>query len=201
MLRSHKTAQVLWACRRGHHVLLTARLRLETPTPADIPMIMAAACDPEAQRWLRWRAGNVVPEANREELLSRSPGQGRSRVKQTGGLWQLIAVDRASGRVAGSIDGNIRSNEVGGFLAPRFRSRGLGSELFSAAAQFAHHHLGAERVLAATDPANAACIGALLSAGFIPTIGPTGTYRMPDGSASLPSWLVHDTHQPARCGG
>lgn len=73
------------ACRRGHHVLLTTRLRLETPTLPDLRMISAAASDPEAQRWLRWQGEDVVPESRREDLLSRSPGQGRRRAGQFGG--------------------------------------------------------------------------------------------------------------------
>jgi hypothetical protein len=128
VLRSHKTAKEPGTCRRGHHVLLTAQLRLEIPTLPDIRMIMAAASDPEAQQWLRWPGENVVPEPNREDLLSRSPAQGRRRVGQSRGLWQLMAVDRSSGRLAGAVSGGLPNNGVGGFLAPRFRSRGLGSE-------------------------------------------------------------------------
>lgn len=49
-------------CGGGRHVLQMPGLRLQTPAAQDFPMMMAAASDPQAQRWLGWRPQDVVPE-------------------------------------------------------------------------------------------------------------------------------------------
>jgi RimJ/RimL family protein N-acetyltransferase len=90
------------------------------------------------------------------------------------------------------------NGEVGGFLAPRFRGRRLGAELFAGAAQFAHYHLGEEHVYAVTEPANAACVRALLLAGFTPADGPE-VRRLPDGRVVPACWFQHATGQPTQC--
>ena len=45
-------------------------LRLETPTAGDLRIMLAAASDPQAQRWLGWTGRDVVPERDREHLLA-----------------------------------------------------------------------------------------------------------------------------------
>jgi RimJ/RimL family protein N-acetyltransferase len=185
-------------CRRGRHLFLTERLRLQSVTLSDIRMLIAAASDPKAQRWLGWTRQQVIPEAHRAELLARPPGQGRRIYRGAGGHWGLTAVDRSSGRLAGSVEGGLRSNEVGGSLAPQFRSRGLGTELFAAAALFAHDHLGVASLRAGTEPANAACVAALLSAGFVPAAGPV-IHHLPDGRSVPARWFRHDSDRPSRC--
>jgi RimJ/RimL family protein N-acetyltransferase len=185
-------------CRGGRHLFCTECLRLQTPTWSDIRMLMAAASDAEAQRWLGWTTQQVIPEVHRAELLARPPGQGRRRYRGAGGHWALTAIELSSGRLAGSAEGSLRSGEVGASLAPQFRSRGLGAELFAAAALFAHDHLGLASLRAGTEPANAACVAALLSAGFVPAAGPD-LHRLPDGRAVPARWFRHDTARPSRC--
>jgi len=183
-------------CRLGHHILLTANLRLHTPTRRDQAIILATASDPEAQRWLGWPTRVLIPEPRRERLLAMEPGQGRRQSMYLDHL--LLAVDRASGLAAGGAGLHVGRLEVGGWLAPGFRSRGLGGELFAAIAQFGHDHLGITTVRAGTEPANVACVAALLAAGFEQAQGPQ-THHLPDGRTVPACWFRHDTGQPARC--
>ncbi|GAA4490666.1 hypothetical protein GCM10023191_023170 [Actinoallomurus oryzae] len=174
------------------------RLRLQTPTLRDLKMAAAAAGDPEAQRWFGWPPEYVLPERRRNRLLTRRPGRGRPIREPVAEGMALIAIDRVSGMLAGAIDVPIDTGELGGWLAPRFRSRGLGGELFTGGAFFAHHVLGAAAVRAGTETTNAACIGALRSAGFVPADGPD-VHHLPDGRAVTAQWFRHDTKPTARC--
>jgi RimJ/RimL family protein N-acetyltransferase len=194
-IRAGSTPQT---CRRGHHVLLTANLRLQTPTRQDMAIMSAAASDPEAQQWLGWPGNLLIPEPERDRLLAMEPGQGRG----AGGYLDLVlcAVDRASGLVAGGAALDAYSLEAGRWLAPAFRGHGLGKELFAAIAQFGHDHLGMTRVGAGTEPANAACVAALLAAEFEPDQGPQ-VHHLHDGRTVPASWFRHDTRQPSRCRG
>jgi RimJ/RimL family protein N-acetyltransferase len=89
-----------------------------------------------------------------------------------GGDWYLAAVDPEGDRLAGAVGIYTGTGEVGGWLAPQFRGRSLGVDLFAGAAQFAHQHLGVASVRAGTEADNAACIGALSAAGFLPVEDP-----------------------------
>lgn len=51
---------------------------------------------------------------------------------------------------------------------------------------------------AATEPANLACVAALLAAGFEPAAGPEANH-LPDGRIVPARWFRHDTDQPVRC--
>jgi RimJ/RimL family protein N-acetyltransferase len=197
MLRDPAATPTL-TCRRGRHVLRMPRLRFQTPTIRDYHLVSASASDAEAQRWLGWTAEYLIPEHHRENILARRPGRGRPGRKPNGGSWFLIAIDRASGRPAGAVGVQDDAGEVGGWLAPGFRSRGLGAELFAGAAVFGHHILGAAIVRAGTETTNAACIGALLSAGFRPADGPD-VYELPDGRVVPSRWFRHDVERPGRC--
>ena len=172
-------------------------LRLQTATIRDMCITSAAASDPQAQRWLGWQAQDLIPERGRERLLAMPPGQGRIMSPRPG-KWFLAAIDEADGRLAGAIGADEDSGEVGGWLAPRFRGRGLGASLFAGAAEFAHQHLGVPSVIAATEPGNAACIGALVSAGFSPATGPD-THPLPNGRVVFVHWFRHESTQPTTC--
>jgi RimJ/RimL family protein N-acetyltransferase len=112
----------------------------------------------------------------------------------------LLAVDRASGLAAGGAALERASLEVGGWLAPRFRGRGLGAELFVAIAQFGHDHLGISTLRAGTEPTNTACVAVLLAAGFKPAPGPQ-THRLPDGRVVPSRWFCHETARGGQCQG
>jgi RimJ/RimL family protein N-acetyltransferase len=190
----------LAACRNGRHVLRTPSLRLQAPTGRDFKMMMAAASDQQAQRWLGWSADDVVAGDALEGLLTLKAGEGRPIPQPLGGHWYLAAVEWATGQLAGAIGCDTVSRELGGWLAPRYRGRGLGRELFAGAALFAHQHLGVRSVLAGTEVSNAACVAALVAAGFVPDTGPP-THRLPDGRVIPTRWLRHDTDHPGRCDG
>jgi RimJ/RimL family protein N-acetyltransferase len=173
-------------------------LRLQSPSVQDWRAMAAAASDPQAQRWLGWTDQFLQQARMWTALLDMKPGQGRRLPSTLDGTQMRLAVIDPSERLAGSVDCNTGTGEVGGSLAPQFRGRGLGAALFGGAAEFAHHHLGIASILAGTDPGNVACIGALTAAGFVPTTGP-GTHMLPNGRVVFSRWFRHDSEQPARC--
>lgn len=186
-------------CRRWCHVLHTPGLRLQTPTSLDLRIMSAAASDPQAQRWLGWKASSVIPERDLERLLASPGGEGHrvlSRILGRRGF--LVAIDPSCGRVAGAARVDRETGEVGGWLAPRYRGHGLGSALFAGAAEFAHQHLGIPSVIAATETGNVPCIAALASAGFIPVAGPD-SHSLPDGRTIPCRWLRHASAHATMC--
>ncbi|MER7543636.1 GNAT family N-acetyltransferase [Actinomadura sp.] len=190
-------------CARGRHVVLTPRLRLRSPTAADLRVAAATGSDPAAQRWLGWEPAVLVPEDERARLLSAPPGRGRTRL----GLprrcvaTSLLAIDPERGLAAGTVTLTPLSREVcelGGHLAPAYRGRGLGAELFAAGAALAHRHLGFTVVRAGAEPANAASVRSLWRAGFDPAPGPE-TYRLPDGRTIPAVWFASTEPDPRWC--
>ena len=93
-----------------------------------------------------------------------------------------------------------RGYEIGGWLAPQFRDRGLGTELFRAGLIFAHDHLGIQQISAGAEDTNVACRRALSAAGFISTDGPV-THVLPDGRTTSACWYRHDSAKNRRCQG
>jgi RimJ/RimL family protein N-acetyltransferase len=178
----------------------TERLRLQMPTMRDLKIMLAGASDPQAQRWLGWRADEVTDEDARERLLCLRAGEGTALPRAADGHWTLAAVEWATSRVAGGVGCESDGRDLGGWLAPQFRGHGLGRELFAGAAEFAHHHLGIASVHAGTEVTNAACIAALTSAGYVPADGPP-SHELPDGRMVPTRWLRHDADHPSRCRG
>jgi hypothetical protein len=78
-LRAAGNLEMSAQCGRGLHMLQMPGLRLQTPSIRDLPMLMAAASDPQAQRWFGWRDQDVVPERSRERVLAGKPRQAGSR--------------------------------------------------------------------------------------------------------------------------
>ncbi|MER7183421.1 GNAT family protein [Streptomyces hyaluromycini] len=194
----------------------TERLLLYTPeTMLDFLAAVAAASDPEAQRWLGWGVRNVVDAPAREELLRLCPGDTDAlRASRTaarllaqpyeprpGGEEMLIGVCLDDGRYAGATGLAPGTGEVGGWLAPHARGLGLGTELFRAAAVLGHAHLGLRTLRAGYEPANTASGRALANAGFVAADGPP-RHTLPDGREIDARWLQHTTTAPpARCPG
>ena len=195
-LRAAREGETPAQCGGECHVLHMPGLRLQTPTKRDVRIMHAAGSDPQAQRWLGWPG--PIPQWDLEDQLARTAGRGRAFPRAPGPRWYLVAIDPAAGRVAGAsgVDGD--TGEVGGWLAPRYRGRGLGSGLFAGAAEFAHQHLGIPSVTAGTEISNAACIAALASAGFIPATG-QGTQTLPDGRVVPVRWFRHESAYPTVC--
>ena len=199
MLGKRSESEYADACRRGRHVVRMERLHFQSPAHSDVRAMLASASDAEAQRWLGWPKGLVIREPRRGSLLAKKPGQGRMRAAGMMGDCYLIAIDQATGLLAGGVGYDPQNGELGGWLTPELRGRGLGAALFAAAAQFVHYHLGEEYVLAGTERANVPCVRALLSAGFTPVSGPD-THRLPDGRVVPACWFQHAADQPVECG-
>jgi RimJ/RimL family protein N-acetyltransferase len=189
------------ACGRGRHLVQMPDLRLQSPSLQNLRAMAAAASDPQAQHWLGW-SDEVLQQARRwtglleMELveggrLPRAPDRRQIR---------LAAIDRSGRRLVGSVFIDRDACEIGGYLAPGFRGRGLGAALFAGAAEFAHQHLGIASVRAGTEPENAACIGALTAAGFIPAAGPA-THSLENGRVIASRWFCHESVRPALCAG
>ena len=160
---------------------------------------MAGASDPGAQRWLEWPDKYLVPEGKRERFLNVWPGTGflvPSRL--TPDDISLVAVDPELNQLAGSVSMNWETREIGGWLVPEYRSRGLGAALFAAGAELAHRHLGITTVRAGAHPGNAACIGALTAAGFTRAPGPA-THVQPNGRVIPARWFRHERDHAGYC--
>ncbi|WP_207933213.1 GNAT family protein [Actinomadura sp. GC306] len=186
-------------------MVTTPRLVLRSPTMWELRLVLALGSDGEAQRRLHWAPEDVIPEDERERLVTAPVGRGRGRFGLPGpGLEAaLLAIDPALGLPAGAVTLTPESRdrcELGGYLAPSYRGRGLGAELFAAGLALAQHHLHITEVRAAVEPANTACVRALWRAGFDPAAGPE-KYVLPDGHVLPSAWFADVTPQPAWCEG
>ncbi|MFG2087722.1 MULTISPECIES: GNAT family N-acetyltransferase [unclassified Spirillospora] len=184
-------------------MITTPRLLLRSLTMADARLTGALGSDPEAQRWLGWSPEDLVAEDERDRLLSAPATGGRarfglpSRCVQTG----MLAIDPERGTVAGTLMLTPRSAdlcELGGYLAPAYRGRGLGAELFAAGLALAQLHLRITEVRAGAEPENLACVRSLWRAGFDPAAGPE-THVLPDGRVIPSAWFSVVEPEPARC--
>ncbi|MEU0436549.1 GNAT family protein [Streptomyces sp. NPDC006290] len=186
-------------------MLRSERLLLYTPLIAlDVLATAAAGSDAEAQRWLGFRTDQLVQHENAREwfLYMRADDDlsrfaPRDRFKMMRKIEQyserfigLAAVHVDDGRYAGATGVDLHTGEIGGWLAPGFRQQGLGVELFRAAVQLGHRHLGLEVVRAGTEPTNTACQGALTAAGFTPASGPPRS-TLGDGREVDACWYEH----------
>ncbi|WP_084723409.1 GNAT family N-acetyltransferase [Streptomonospora alba] len=129
-------------------VLQTERLMLRAHTHDDIDAVYRGASDPGVQRWLPMpRPGADYTRADAEQwCLVAAP---QARVGGDGQQW--AAVDAVTGAYLGSIGLNrtmwrARSTEVGYWLCPRARGRGLATEAVVAVSRWALLDLEFERV-------------------------------------------------------
>ncbi|XRQ06144.1 GNAT family N-acetyltransferase [Actinomadura welshii] len=191
-------------CSGGRHVIGSPRLLFRSLTMWDLRLTTALASDPEAQRWLGWKQDDVVAEDERDRLLSAPARRGRSRfglpsfAMPTAGM---LAVDPGCGLPAGALILTPESEDlcqVGGYLAPSYRGRGLGAELFTAGLALAQWHLHFTEVRAVVHPENLACARSLGRAGFAPAAGPE-TYTLPDGRVIPAAWYSSVTLAPGWC--
>ncbi|MFJ8141199.1 GNAT family N-acetyltransferase [Streptomyces sp. NPDC096013] len=194
-------------------MLRSERLLFYTPFIAlDVIAPAAASSDAEAQRWLGSRTEELVQdEDTRQVLLSMRADDDLSRFEardrltmmrkleeHSDGVVRLTAVHLADGRYAGATIMRLESGEIGGWLAPGYRRQGLGIELFRAAVQLGHQHLGLKVVRAGAEPTNAASRGALTTAGFTPAPGPS-RFTLGDGREVDTRWYQHVQDTASRC--
>ncbi|MFJ3422443.1 GNAT family N-acetyltransferase [Streptomyces sp. NPDC086082] len=194
-------------------MLRSERLLLYTPLIGlDVLAPAAAASDAEAQRWLGSRADELVQhEDTREILLSMRADddlswfEARDRLTMmrklenpSDGIVRLTAVHLADGTYAGATNVRLESGEIGGWLAPGYRRQGLGVELFRAAVQLGHGHLGLKVVRAGAEPTNSASRGALTTVGFTPATGPA-RFTLGDGREVDTCWYQHVQDRTSHC--
>ncbi|QKW39272.1 GNAT family N-acetyltransferase [Actinomadura sp. NAK00032] len=203
MATRQRSALRVRGCSGGRHEIVTPRLFFRTATCSDARRIAATAGDAAAQRWLGWTPGMLLPEEERAALLAAPAGRGRGRFGLPSprlGLG-MIAIDPDRGTPAGSFTLTPLSGdscELGGHLAPDYRGRGLGAELFTAGLALAHRHLGYREVRAGAEPENIASVRSLWRAGLDPAPGPE-TYRLSDGRVIPSRWFANTEPNPTRC--
>jgi len=191
------------ACDRHGHVLRTGRFLFHTPTAWEYAAAVACGSDPGAQRWLGWLPDSIVEEPTRADALRVVPGTGPDWKHPDVFSIDLVAIDVAAGRCVGLVSvhaGEDGGPETGGYLAPDYRGRGVGRELFTAGLLLAHEHLGLTRVRAGAEVGNVASARSLSAAGMVRAPGPP-TYRLPNGRATEAWWFQHDVPRTSTCDG
>ncbi|MFJ8014799.1 GNAT family N-acetyltransferase [Streptomyces sp. NPDC096339] len=216
-IRSNRPAPVPVRCGDGRHVLHTARLVLFTPRDVlDMEIGRATGADAVAQRWLGWPVDTLVNAETAEHLLGIDDGNRTERLRAFPapmrrelilptpppgpGLTQwLVAVDRATGRVAGASSLTpAEDGSLGLQLAPAYRGQGLGTEVVAATARFGHAHFGLRSVRAGAETSNDNCRRALDAAGFEPCDGPS-RHTLPDGRVIDSAWYRHTADGTSHC--
>ena len=181
----------------------TASLLLRTPTRRETQIATACGSDDEAQRWLGWEDAHICPEDSRATLIA-SPAEGKEFPNEPvlPHFWRLIAIDPRNLAVAGEVGITGIPDEppqLGGWLAPAYRGRGLGRELFAAGLTLGHEHIGIKLLRAGAEESNTASRRSLEAAGFHPIPG-SPTHPLPNGRTITSRWYEHAA-PTARCGG
>ncbi|WP_236652106.1 GNAT family N-acetyltransferase [Streptacidiphilus neutrinimicus] len=155
---------------------------------------MAGAYDDDAQRWLAWdQEGPVaetrdwffnVDDANREHMHEHLDDSAGHRYLEALEYRHLIVVDRDHGRYAGAVQ-LFEDCQVNAWLAPHFRGRNLGADLFAAAAKMAHQHLAVKELYAVVAEQNLPALSALRLAGFQHAPATTETAELQPGLLAL----------------
>jgi RimJ/RimL family protein N-acetyltransferase len=169
------------------HVLVPVEaqgLLLRGFEPTDAPDLLAAFADEDIARW---NPGPEGDEAAAEFVAGRNDWDG------THASW---AAAGTSGRLIGSvslhkIDPDQADAEIGYWIAPWARRRGLGTRAVLAATGFAFAELGLHRVYLYHAVENPGSCGVASAAGFVHEGTLRQSYRYPDGD-------YHDEHLHAR---
>ncbi|MFC3999262.1 GNAT family N-acetyltransferase [Nocardiopsis sediminis] len=149
-------------------ILRTERLTLRAFTEAEIGPVLAAARDRLTQRWLPLpEPGRAYTRADAERwCLIEAPN---ARVSGDGQQW--AAIETATGTFAGTV-GLVRTawkakvTEVGYWLAPEARGRGLATEAVIAVSRWAVLDQGFQRVELKAGTANTGSRAVAERAGF-----------------------------------
>ena len=128
-------------------ILTTARLVLACPTEGDIPSIAAACQDPAIQKW------TTVPSPYKDEdaatFVTKIVPAGWERNSPTWAIYETASATER-GPLLGVIGleghGNDLSAEIGFWLAPAGRGRGVMSEAVHAVLDFGFGELGLEAI-------------------------------------------------------
>ncbi|ASU86143.1 N-acetyltransferase [Nocardiopsis gilva YIM 90087] len=149
-------------------ILQTERLTLRAFTEADIDDVFAAVNDPEIQRWLPLPEPGVPYTHDEAEAWCRTVAP-ESRVTGDGQKWAII--ERDTGRFCGSIGFTrtmwvTQTTEIGYWMAPWARGRGLAAEATIAACRWAIDQ-GFERIVLRAATANTGSRRVAEKAGFV----------------------------------
>lgn len=202
-MRTQRVTQLI-GCQGHLHLVRTRSLILRTPTRRETRIATACGSDEEAQRWLGWEDGHVVgPEATRAALVA-TPAEGKEFPNEPvlPHFWRLVAIDPRTLAIAGEVGITGVPGEppqVGGWLAPAYRGRGLGRELFAAGLALGHEHIGIKVLRAGAEASNTPSRRSLEAAGFHPIPG-TPTHKLPNGRTIAACWYEH-AGPAARCRG
>jgi RimJ/RimL family protein N-acetyltransferase len=147
--------------------ILTARLRLRSARPADLPALHAILGDPRAMRY--WSS---LPHASLAEsrtwldgMIAAPPGE------------SCDFVIEQDGRVIGKA-GCFRLPEIGFILHPDFWGKGFAQEAVAGVIAYAFKHFPIPSLFADVDPRNVASLGLLGRLGFVETGRAERTYRI-----------------------
>ena len=144
-------------------LLETARLLLCRPVAEDTPDLERVFCDPGMMRYLGapW-APSYVTEVRMEWQTDWGAGQRWTGVVKKRTTLEFVGI---AGLTRDTLPGEA-GYEVSWFVLPEHQNQGLATELTLALLQLAFTRLGAERVVAATHPANPASNRVLAKLGF-----------------------------------
>jgi len=138
-------------------------IRLRLRTDADNPAIVDACRDPEIVRWTR------VPDSYDETTAAEWAAESL-RQRNAGTGLHLIVADAADDSLLGSIGAHMAQSEgrsdVGYWLAPRARGRGVMTRAVRLLSRWLFENLPVERIEITIEPANAASRRVAEQAGY-----------------------------------
>lgn len=145
--------------------ITAGRLHLRPFTPAEVEGVLAACQDPELQRWV------PVPVPYLREHAERYVDDNSAEGWRTGRGHAFAVLDATSAELLASIglprrDEGAAVAEVGYWVAPGARGRGIATQATLAVARWAFGALGVRRLEWMADPGNAASRRVAEKAGF-----------------------------------
>jgi len=143
-------------------------ISLRAPRATDVDRIAGAAQDPETQRWAL-----ALPRPYRREhavqFIEHSTAEAAA-----GTGYSFVAADDEDQVIAAMRVG--ADGEIGYWVAPDARGRGVATRAVTLLRDFAHERLGLERLVMQIHPDNAASCRVAEKVGFVDT----GERRIPD---------------------
>lgn len=145
-------------------VLVTGDIILRKPTDADVPAIVRGCNDPLTLEWL-----SLLPRPYTEERAREYVHDHAVQVTESGqGLERAIEVDGAFAGVIGlkNTDWATRHTEVGYWLGPWARGRGVMTRALCCLVDWLFAEAGMRRVEIQVEPGNVASLAVAERAGF-----------------------------------
>lgn len=145
------------------HMLETTRLLFRCPEAGDQRELKRVFCDPLMMRYL---GGLWTPEYLTGVIEAWRGDWGVER------RWSGVLVQKTTGEIVGTVGltentlPNYPGFELSWFILPEHQRQGFAFEITVEFLRFAFEDLGAERVVAETDPENLASNGLLQKLGF-----------------------------------